>query len=161
MAQQKHFTLEEVIPGGKNYKKLQPQNMHLQWHGNKLVRIEKNTCAFYNGKGQWEQLFSLEEITSACKHIKSLDYASFPEKDIPVVCFHTDSIYIEYNWKNKEVLTQKKFRGRQHRDVSAVSKWMAYNLNDNLYVENLFQGFLLPVSCFLSVDISQSTQVIR
>ena len=67
MAQQKHFTLEEVIPGGKNYKKLQPQNMHLQWHGNKLVRIEKNTCAFYNGKGQWEQLFSLEEITSACK----------------------------------------------------------------------------------------------
>ena len=161
MAQQKHFTLEEVIPGGKNYKKLQPQNMHLQWHGNKLVRIEKNTCAFYNGKGQWEQLFSLEEITSACKHIKSLDYASFPEKDIPVVCFHTDSIYIEYNWKNKKVLTQKKFRGRQHRDVSAVSKWMAYNLNDNLYVENLYSNEKRQLSQDGSHDIVYGQSVHR
>jgi len=137
MAQQKHFTLEDVIPGGNNYKKLQPQNMHLQWHGNQLAKIEKNTCTHYTGKGQWELLFNLDEIKSKCKNIKSLENASFPENDEPVVCFHTDSVYLEYNWKNKEVLIQKKLHGRHHRDIADVSKWIAYNFKDNLYVENL------------------------
>ncbi len=162
MAQKKHFTLEDLVSGGNNFKKLQPQNMQLQWWGNKLVKIEKKSCTVYNKKGQWEPLFNLDDIKSQCKSVTSLEQVTFPKKEEPVACIQTDKIYFEYNWETKEVLIQKKQKKEwSWKDNSFVSNQLAYNYKDNLYVDNLASDQCLQVSKDGSHDIVNGQSVHR
>ena len=40
----KQFTLEDLNFGGKNYRNMIAQNRTLRWWGDRLVRIENDTC---------------------------------------------------------------------------------------------------------------------
>ena len=45
MAQNKQFTLDDLIPGGTSYKDLQPENRHFTFDKDKVVDAEKETDA--------------------------------------------------------------------------------------------------------------------
>ena len=138
MAQLKHFTLEDVIPGGNNYKNLQPENMHLSWWGNQLMRLEKTTCSMYGKDGKWSALFTLDDVKPLCDEVQSLETISFNKATEPVACFSNAKVYLEYNWKDKKISFLKKFKDDiSYTDYSIASKWLAYNHKNNLYVENL------------------------
>ena len=62
MAQNKRFTLEDLIPGGKNYAKMVPQTIHTAWWGNKLLKIERDSISQWDGKGGWSRLFARQEM---------------------------------------------------------------------------------------------------
>ena len=106
MAQLKHFTLEDVIPGGNNYKNLQPENMHLSWWGNQLMRLEKTTCSMYGKDGKWSALFTLDDVKPLCDEVQSLETISFNKATEPVACFSNAKVYLEYNWKDKKIFVE-------------------------------------------------------
>ena len=65
MAQdKKSFTLEDLIPGGKNYSKLQPKNMSwFPWWGDLMLKEENDELKAFNpANGKEETLITLQEV---------------------------------------------------------------------------------------------------
>ena len=161
MAQLKHFTLEDVIPGGENYKNLQPENMTLLWWGNQLVKVKETACYVYGRNGQWTTLFSLDDVKAQCSDVKSLETVSFTGT-APVALLTNSKMYLGYNWKEKKIVFLKKLKsGVSDIDYSAPSQMLAYNFKDNLYVESLIQDKVIKISDDGSRDIVYGQSVHR
>ena len=65
LAQMKQFTLDDLIPGGTTYSSLQPTSLNVTWWGNQLLKPEEKVCSIRNKKGEWQTLFTLEELHAA------------------------------------------------------------------------------------------------
>ena len=143
MVAQQQFTLEDLNFGGKNYRKMIPQNRSLTWWGDQLVRLSGDTCWTVNvANGKEKVLFTRDRLNKGTglpdnEQVTSLNYASFPFPDKPVALLYNHNERLLVNFKTRKV------EWRQTREVGAVaeewnkeSRAVAYVKDDNLYVAN-------------------------
>ena len=142
MVAQQQFTLEDLNFGGKNYRKMIPQNRSLTWWGDQLVRLSADTCWTVNPmNGKEKVLFTRDllnkgaGLTEEFDQVKSLNYASFPYPDKPIALLYNGNEGLLVNFKTRKV------EWRQERPLGAVAEeWnkqshaRAFVKGDNLFV---------------------------
>ena len=140
MAQLKEFTLDDLVPGGKTYQSMQPENLHTAWWGNQLVKTEEKECALRLKNGTWKVLFSLSDVNAVLKtenisELKSLKNATFPDAEKSLVHFSCDNGEVLYDWESKRLEWKNVLPSEiSWRDWNVASRSLAYNQNENLYV---------------------------
>ena len=140
MAQKKSFTLDDLIPGGKTYKVMQPQNIHTEWWGDQLVCVEKEQCKRFKGNQVCETLFTLKECNTALKNsgIKAattLQGITFPYTESTLALIKTSQQLVLYDWKMAKVEWKLGLpKNISNEDWNSVSRAYAFNENENLFV---------------------------
>lgn len=139
---QKTFTLEDLNFGGKNFRKMQPENRYVAWWGDQLVRTENDYCALVDLKtGGERRLFSLDDInkwaslSQSNEQIRHLYNATFPYGDRPWVMVMNGRETLIINFKTKKLEKRwERVQNVQAREWNKVSGATAYVLNNQLYV---------------------------
>ena len=112
MAQQKSFTLDDLMWGGKNYWNIMPRSTFTAWWGDRLVKTTVNNAVLlYNEQGRSVNdapFLTTESINAAIDtkkygQVRHLAYASFPEAERTVAALAPDKGTIYYNWQRKQV----------------------------------------------------------
>lgn len=155
MAQLKQFSLEDLIPGGKNYTVMMPKRQQLLWWGNQLIRVNDKECFLLNKENKWIPLFSLEDVQAQARksvgnsfEISSLKGLAFPESNQPIVLIMTSKGAFAFNWQkpeNSACLSKAEKGGESWQDYSHGA--LAYNQdiesNHNLVVTAQGQTYTL------------------
>ncbi len=141
MAQQKQFTLDDLIPGGKTYASLIPVRMTTAWWGNNLIKIEGESCFVLDKKNTWQPLFTLKELQEAMKSahiddaVKSLNGARFTKDEKTIAQFTTAKSIFNYDWSKKQISHIIRLDAPAGDvDCSGIDGSVAYNHHDNLYI---------------------------
>ena len=145
LAQMKQFTLDDLIPGGTTYSSLQPTSLNVTWWGNQLLKPEEKVCSLRNKKGEWQTLFTLEELHAAMEQagwntslIRSLTSARFDQSEEPVACFRSAKYVLLYNWKDRKIIGGRQFdTAVTDADYQWSQQRLAYNSSQNLFVANI------------------------
>ena len=134
----KHFSLEDLNFGGTNYHNMVAKNRYTTWWGDRLVRLDAESCALVDPKtGKEQPLISLDAINAWIGQgkVRSLYYAEFPDAKQPVVMVSDGKVRYLINFKTCKVLLRQNTAGQKSADWNAVSHYTAY-IEDNGY--NLF-----------------------
>lgn len=152
MAQaKKNFTLDDLLPGGRTYSQLTPQNMYTAWWGDRCVETSIDKCEWIDTKnGTKKTLFTIEELNQWLggdednKPVRSCYNLQFPHPTNTWVAVKLTNDKAETNRKHKYVVldfTSGKMIWQQEYpaeasllDRSEVSKNVAYIYQQNLYV---------------------------
>ena len=139
---QKQFTLEDLNFGGTNYQKMVPANRSLTWWGDQLIRLGKDTCWTVDvAKGKEKVLFTRDQLnkgaglTTDASKVNSLNYASFPYPDKPIVMLFNSNERLLVNFQTPKV----DWRGSRSANAVAEewnknSRSTAFVKDDDLYV---------------------------
>ena len=170
MAQEKKsFTLNDLLPGGNTYHTLVPKNIYTTWWGNQCVETSLEDCKLVNVKtGKKTVLFTLEQLNGWLEKtadsvvaIRSCYYVKFPYADKPLAFVSTPSVqYLIDFKKGQTVWSQTLPEGLSHMDWCAVSRAVAYNRAQNLYVRDA-EGREMAVSTDGSNDLVYGQSVHR
>ncbi len=139
-AQDKLFTLEDLIFGGKNYANLRAKNMWLTWWGEKLIQTDVEECFTIDTKtGKKRLLFTLEDINKWAGsnediHVRHLINARFPYPDKPIVALGNRKAFILLDFEAKTIVWQDSISGQEANDWNSESRATAYVENYQLYV---------------------------
>lgn len=140
-AQDKQFTLDDLIPGGKTYSKFTPRNLkQLQWCGsNYLYTKGDSVLTGAPGKQKKEMvLFTRTTLNNALqvagfKTVSDLPVFSVPSKEEPILAFQTKQNLIHYDWKAGKVTASWKVEDNwQNSDFCSANKLMAFTIDNNL-----------------------------
>uniref|UniRef100_A0AB33JE86 S9 family peptidase n=1 Tax=Prevotella sp. GTC17260 TaxID=3236796 RepID=A0AB33JE86_9BACT len=139
-AQLKHFSLEDLNFGGKNYYNMVAQNRYMTWWGDQLVRLDADACRTVDVKnGKEKILFNLSDVNKTVADslgkIHSLYYAGFPYSDKPVVLLRNSKSRVLYDFRKKTTVWAQPLSGQGHADWHATSKVTAYVKDHQLYVQ--------------------------
>ncbi len=142
MAQLKPFTLDDLIPGGKNYRAMQPATMANTWWGNRLIRLESTKCSILNPGNRWATLTEQQDVKDAmsaaglnAKDCPSLAAAKFPDASHSEMVLQNAKCLLIYDWKLKKLAHYVTFKtDASWHDYSAAAGAVAYNRGNNLYI---------------------------
>ena len=141
MAQTQQFTLQDLIPGGKNYRQFQPKNLkQLQWcgdqylyaQGDSLMSGEKNKPV---GVALTRQQLNQALSAAGLKEVGRMPSFSAPYDNEPVLVFYSNGHRIHYNIAEQKVVadyTMPKKAGSY--DFCTANGHMAYTVGNNLFV---------------------------
>ena len=144
MAQdKKSFTLEDLLPGGKNYSKLQPKNLTwYPWWGDLMLKEENEELKAFNpANGKEETLITLQEVNDllAAKELGKL-YAFKYSTSMPYeqkwVLLNTFKHRVLVDLDNKEVIWSQAIpKQAENLDWNQTSRALAYTIDNNLFVK--------------------------
>lgn len=116
MAQDKQFTLHDLIPGGKTYSKFVPESrQQLQWVGDMYIYVEKNNVLGAEPKKQPEIRVSLSALNQALQAAGLDTAARMPGFSVP--------------YKNKQILAFTQKQHRIHYDMQTQQVVADYQLD--------------------------------
>lgn len=138
------LTLNDLIPGGKNYNKYQlkmPQN--IQWSGDKLTYI-LNDSLFYvsNKETKPKLLFNKTELNKRLEsqnktNIKNLNNITFISPEKPILYIQNTKEHLLFDFNNKKVIASFLFsKEAAHFDYSKEGNLLAYTKGNNLFVND-------------------------
>ena len=142
-AQDKQFTLDDLIPGGKTYSKFTPRNLkQLQWCGSSYLYVKGDSVITGKpGKQKKETvLFTKSSLndalqTAGFKTVSDLPALSVPAKEESILAFQTKKNLIHYNWKTGKVTASWNVEDNwENRDFCAENNLMAFTVGNNLQV---------------------------
>lgn len=138
MAQEKkHFTLEDLNFGGVNYRTHRPENRYTEWWGDRLVRLDAESCSTVDLKsGKEKPLFSLNDIKSAgFQKVHSLFYAQFPyaDKSVAFIDYGTGALWFDFG-KRRVVKSVDYERGDNSIEWNADRSQAALVRDNQLYI---------------------------
>lgn len=137
----KSFTLEDLLPGGKNFYNLLPQNNHgLTWWNNRLMDCDVDDIKTIDPKDGKETIFiTVDEVnrileTAGLDKTHQLHYASFPyTKKLMLLSEPKNQILVDLD--KKEVIWHQPIDEKaKNKDWNPTSRALAYTLDNNLYV---------------------------
>ena len=178
MAQEKKsFTLDDLLPGGRTYSQLQPQNMYTSWWGDRLVETDMEECRTIDSqKGSKKTLFTLEQLNrwlggdEKNSVVHSCYNVDFPDPKQPLAGsiisgLKADGertfIYTTVNFKTGEKTWSQEYPADATLlDRSAASRNLAYVKGHNLYVVTA-EGKRMAVSADGSNDLVYGEAVHR
>ena len=134
MAQDKRFTLDELLGGGDSYWKLRPENMYTGWWGDIPFSTSPEGVTDIN---TGNSLCTVESVNQ--KLGEELAFSghnlTFPYADKAIVDFHKGLRHIQMNFESGEkVLDITLPAGSVNQDFSNVSRNTAYCIQGNLYI---------------------------
>ena len=133
-AQQKQFSLDELLGGGESYWRLRPENIYTSWWGNIALKITPEAVYDLNtGK----EIITVEQVNKCFgeKVAFSAHSFTFPFPDKPIVMFTKGQrrIMLDFHaWRVLYDVTMPK--GAVTRDFNQKSRQTAYTISGNLYV---------------------------
>ena len=111
MAQEKELTLQDLIPGGKNYAKFQPKNLSTIWVGDDMYLIQEGKDSYRGAKpGHYPEIRVSRTALNKALQAAGLDTVSrlprftVPFRGEPVVAFLSRNHRIHYNIETHEVV---------------------------------------------------------
>lgn len=123
MAQDKQFTLHDLIPGGKNYSRFVPANLkQLQWCGDTYL-YAKGDSVMSGVPGKKEQVaFTRQQLNEALtaaggQTVGSLPAFAVPYPDQPILAFYAKRHRLHYNYAENKVVA----------DYQLADKWANYD----------------------------------
>ena len=133
-AQQKHFTLEDLNFGGKNYHNLRPQNIFLTWWGDRLMYQDAEEGGTIDDKGARKAVFHLADLGEGWHSAMN---ASYPYADQPLVLLQNSRQRVLYNFQTKQVAWSQTIGSDEDNQVGCkVSRALAFTRNSQLFVRN-------------------------
>ena len=138
-AQEKQFTLEDLNFGGTNYRNMIPQNRTLQWWGDRLIHLTKDSCMEVSLKnGKEKLLFTLEKLNGWCAPLKlrSLERLTFPYAGSKTVLASDGKHKALVDFGKGTTVWSRDVNDEQASSWSKESRATAYVSGDNLWVED-------------------------
>lgn len=134
MAQDRQFTLDELLGGGDSYWKLRPENMYTGWWGDIPFRTSPEGVTDIN---TGNTICTVESVNQ--KLGEELAFSghnlTFPYADKPVVDFHKGLRHIQVDFESGDkVLDVTLPTGSVNQDFCNVSRNTAYCIQGNLYI---------------------------
>ncbi len=139
MAQQL-FTLEQLNYGGKEYRKFTPERQFHTWWGDRLIRLDAESCYLIDSKTTKEMpLIQLDELNKWChldegERIRSLYSIQFPDPEEPLVLVKSKSQRLLVNFKQQCLLWKQTAQQQTAADFCFKSKATAYVQDHQLFV---------------------------
>lgn len=143
MAQEKKtFTLNDLIPGGNNYRNCIPKSEWYEWWGDKCVHLDADTLTFFNpgNSGKKDEVLTLEQLNNWTEktdvgRIHSLYNVSFPYGENPLMLIKTSEKQLLIDWKAEKVVWMIPLnKEANNMDWNPASRNMAYTVGNNLFV---------------------------
>lgn len=111
MAQNKQFTLDDLLPGGSTYYSLRPETKYYEWWGDKLIELGTDECRLVNKKtGKTSVLFTMEQLrqkgvfgkdgNTTVQHFYNV---TFPYEGKTQFLVATPSCYMLVDWSKGKV----------------------------------------------------------
>ena len=146
MAQKKHFTIDDLIPGGSTYRTSSvPENKYYEWWGNTLIELGVDECINITKKDPIEEesgtIIKLDRINEILqdagkKPIRHFYDAKFPYPHKPYICLTSGNSKILINTSAKDIKWSSDIDARAtNLDWNKNSLCTAYVIDHNLYVE--------------------------
>lgn len=139
--QTKQFTLEELIPGGKDFYNFYPRlPMQYQWQGDKLISIKNDSVWVTENpqkSGKPNFLFSYGHLQQTLPKEQQGDIyqVNFPENRNDMVIFYGTKGIGLYNMKNKKTVGFFAFpENSENHQLAPQYALLAYTIDNNLYV---------------------------
>ena len=135
----KQFTLEDLNFGGVNARKFYPENRWTTWWGDKLVRLDAESCSFVDTQTGREKVFLKDaDLKKAGLRVPSFYSASFPDASKTIALLRTADNLVAWDWKARRTLwTLPLEKGTQASDFCYASRTMAYVKDNQLYVSTV------------------------
>ena len=138
--QTKQFTLEELIPGGKDFYHFYPRlPIQYQWQGDKLISIKNDSVwVTENPQNPDKQtfLFSYDYLqqTLPKEQQGEIYQVNFPETQELVIFYGSKGIGL-YGLKDKKAVGFFAFPEKsENHQLSPLNTFLAYTIDNNLYV---------------------------
>lgn len=138
--QEKQFTLEELIPGGKHFYDFYPRlTAQYQWSGDNLIQVEKDTLwttDFAKKNTQRKFFLSLSSIQNKLNDkTDKVIRAAFDKANPSRLYFYTQKGQGVYHLTTKEVFSFFVYPEKaENITLSPNGDFLAYTKEDNLYV---------------------------
>ena len=133
-AQQKQFTLDELLGGGESYWRLRPENVYTSWWGN--IALKTTPDAVYD-LNTGKEILTVDQVNKCFseKVAFSAHNFSFPYSEHPIVMFTRGQRRIMLDFHAWRVLYDVTLpEGAVTRDFNLKSRQTAYTIAGNLYV---------------------------
>ncbi len=143
MAQEKKtFTLNDLIPGGNNYRNCIPKSEWYEWWGDKCVHLDADTLTFFNpgNSGKKDEVLTLEQLNNWTEktdvgRIHNLYNVSFPYGENPLMLIKTSEKQLLIDWEAEKVVWMIPLnKEANNMDWNPASRNMAYTVGNNLFV---------------------------
>ena len=154
-AQQKQFSLNELLSGGDSYWKLQPEYRYTQWWGNTAVETTPDEVKELPGG---KTLLTVEQFNTWAgeKIVSSGHRLSFPYGGEPLVLANAGRRRCLLDFQKQQLVwSQTVPEGAQNEDWNSQSRHLAYTVKGNLFVQTA-DGQTLQVSSDGSMDGSEN-----
>lgn len=145
MTAQEHslLSLEDLIPGGKTYRKYQPTYLNnIAWYNNELTYHRADTIYIVdkqNPKKKKNHLLTLGDINTLLdtqEQIKSLNHVSF-SKTKNLLEVYTPNTLTIIDVKNKKKLATFSVQAKmENLDFNDENLELAYTIDNNLYIQD-------------------------
>lgn len=135
--EKRHFTLEDLNFGGVNYRAHRPENRYTEWWGDRLVRLDAESCSLVDLKtGKEKILFSLADIKgTGFSKIHSLYYSKFPYADKKVAFIDYGTGVAWYDFGKRRLFKSVDFdKGAQFIDWNGDKSRAAFVRDNQLYI---------------------------
>ena len=160
--QEKQFTLEELIPGGKYYPHFYPTiPQQFQWNGNRLAAIGNDSIWLIENEGRGRKSFILtyKEIEEGPGMGENrINRLSFSHGGGDEVLFYTSGGTGVYDLKKKEHRAFFSYPEKSgNQTLSPDHSFMAYTIENNLFVaDSNGQAWALSNECNRGIVYGQS-----
>lgn len=141
-SQEQSLSLEDLIPGGKTYRKYTPQMPQgLAWYGDELTYQKGDSILFVESKkGVKPKIFAtLKEINSFLElkeQLRNISSVSLGQETKTILVATTNHIYIYDTKAKSKVAKFKMLSDLGNQDISEQSLLMAYTKGNNLYIQD-------------------------
>lgn len=167
MAQKKQFTLDDLIPGGKTYRSLQPENKFYTWWGEKCIELDTEHCSLIDlQNGNATDLITLESVNTALsvsnlRRIPHFYNAQFPYSNKYCIMTKVANQRALIDFVNNKVVWSVTLdQNAANEDFNPASLATAYTKGGNLFVQTA-DGSVNQISNDGSADIVYGESVHR
>lgn len=134
------FTLEQLIPGGIEYKKYSPQiAVQYQWSGNSLTATKNDSVWIYDNPGKINEkrfLFAYSDIQKQLEeNTNKINSITFSPKLDPLLRFYTSNGTGIYDYDKKTVTAYFNYpKSSKNHIISPDNEFSAYTKDNNLFL---------------------------
>lgn len=133
--QSKLFTLDELIPGGKDFHRFSPRmEQQFQWNGDKLI-ITKGDSVFVAAKPEKfenkELLFTLNDLSTDDQRASQ---ATFSQEGSPVVRLRTAKGIALHDLENRSTISFDFPPNSENHSLAPNNKLLAFTTGNNLHI---------------------------
>lgn len=167
VSSQNNFDIDDVVAGGKSYKKFQPQLSRFKFseNGKLLYLIDNSSVRIFDTSTNTvgKVLFDIDGLNSALSSLSLGSLSAIPDFDWgnnKEIFFNSSGALFFFDYAKKEIVSKIDVDANSIMDFSPASGLMAYNKSNLLLIHNSEkQLFLLGDS--LQKDISFGAIVAR
>lgn len=141
MAQEKQFTLDDLIPGGKTYMKHTPQTLRqLQWCGDSYFYAQADSLWMGIPGKEAQVAFTLKQLNESLtiagrETVSTLPAFTVPSTGEPVFAFTNKQHRLHYNFlENRIVVDYTLSASWKHYDYNPANGYLAFTEANNLNI---------------------------